>query len=411
MPPGRHRGRTRAGLAALVLAVSALSGTGTAAKVGTDPAPDACAAGAVRETPSEPTPSLPERILAPYDGLRERARERLGLDYEVAYSLLFQQGSGGVREGRSLVGQLHVQALWSPLHPPRFGSGSLGLYFVDLREFLGTSATEFSESLDSSFLVNDSDVDGAFTSLQELWWQQRLLAGRVGLVVGQLDLPSLMNANTYADDDTISFVAQPVSTNPVSAIPAPGLGAYLELVPSDLAYLSFAFVDANANGRYPDFETFARGEYVYAGELGLTPSFEGVGAGTYRFSGYYADETADEPAGSGFALSFEQELGDAWGLFLRYQVAFENEPALKQSLGVGAVATRPFGRAGDWLGLALIWAEPSDDTRRDEFGVEAYWRIQLGERLELTPDLQIHAHPGRDEAVSFVGGLRLRLVL
>jgi hypothetical protein len=352
-----------------------------------------------------------DRLLGPYDRLREHTRQELGLDYFAYYSTLFQQGSENVDDARSVVTQLHAVALWDVVEHPVLGKGSLGLYFVDVRQFLGKSASALSEHCDTSLGVNDGDVEEPFTALKDFWWEQRLLDERLSVLAGQIELQGLMNANTYADDDTFSFLAQPVATNPATVIVPAGLGAFAQAVPSDRWYLSLAFVDAAANGEYPDFETFANGEYLYAGELGLTPEIPGVGAGTYRLTGFWRDETAAAPAAAGWALSFEQDLGERAGLFLRYAAVDEEECDLEQVLGTGVVLRRPFGRDRDWIGFAFMWGDVTDDSLRNEYALETYWRVRLTERLEFTPDLQIHVHPERGDGVSLVGGLRLRIAL
>jgi carbohydrate-selective porin OprB len=353
-----------------------------------------------------------DRLLGPYDALREYTNEAFGLDYLAYYATLFQQGSeGDSDEARTLVTQLHAVALWDLVQHPVLGSGSLGLYFVDAREFLGKSTSALSEHCDTSLGVNDGGVDEPFTALVDLWWEQRFLEGRLNVLAGQIQLQGLMNANTYADDDTFSFLAQPVATNPATVIVPAGLGAFAQVAASDRWYLSLAFVDAAANGEYPDFETFANGEYLYAAELGLTPELPSVGAGTYRFTGFWRDDTEAAPAAAGWALSFEQDLGERAGLFLRYAGVDEEDCDLQQVLGTGAVLRRPFGRARDWIGFAFMWGAVTDDAPRNEYALEAYWRIQLTERLEFTPDLQVHMHPGRGDGVSVMGGLRLRIAL
>ena len=352
-----------------------------------------------------------DRLLGPYDALCDYTNQALGLDYLAYYATLFQQGSEDPDDARSLVTQLHAVALWDLVEHPMLGKGSLGLYFVDVREFLGKSAGALSEHCDTSLGVNDGDVDEPFTALVDLWWEQRFPDERFSVLAGQIELQGLMNANTYADDDTFSFLAQPVATNPATVIVPAGLGAFAQAVPSDRWYLSLAFVDAAANGEYPDFETFANGEYLYAGELGLTPEIPGIGAGTYRLAGFWRDETEAAPAAAGWALSFEQDLGERAGLFLRYAAVDEEECDLEQVLGTGVVLRRPFGRDRDWIGFAFMWGDVSDDSLRNEYALETYWRVQLTERLEFTPDLQIHIHPDRGDGVSLMGGLRLRIAL
>jgi carbohydrate-selective porin OprB len=354
---------------------------------------------------------IADRALSPYDLLRARANRELGLDYLAYYSTLLQQGSEEVVEARALVTQLHAVAHWDLVDDPVLGRGSLGFYFVDVRGFLGKSAGELSEHCDTSLGVNDADVDGAFTALKDLWWEQRFIDERFNVLAGQVELQGLMNANTYADDDTFSFLAQPVATNPATAFVPAGLGAFVETAPSDDWYLSLAFVDAGANGRYPDFESFAQGDYLYAGELGLTPNIEGMGTGVYRLTGFYREATPEAPSAAGMALSFEQDFGDHSALFLRYAAVDEEACDLAQVLGTGIVLRRPLGRARDWLGFAFMWGDLVHGARQNEYGLETFWRLQVTERLEVTPDLQLHFHPGRGDGLSLVGGLRLRIVL
>lgn len=143
--------------------------------------------------------------------------------------------------------------------------------------------------------MNDGDVDERFTALKDLWWEQRFLDERLNVLAGQIELQGLMNANTYADDDTFCLLAQPVATNPATLIVPAGLGAFAQVASSEHGYLSLAFVDAVANGEYPDFESSANGEYLYAAELALTPQIPRVGPGTYRFTGFWRDETEAAP--------------------------------------------------------------------------------------------------------------------
>ena len=37
-----------------------------------------------------------------------------------------------------------------------------------------------------------------------------------------------------------------------------------------------------------------------------------------------------------------------------------------------------------------MWQDPSDNTRRDDYGMEMFWRLQLTENIQLTPDVQLY---------------------
>ena len=82
---------------------------------------------------------------------------------------------------------------------------------------------------------------------------------------------------------------------------------------------------------------------------------------------------------------------------------------MQQSLAAGIVFTQAFGYNNDWLGLGFIWTDPSDGTRRDDYGMEMFWRLQLTENIQLTPDVQLYfdpsTNPNRDIEAAF--GLRV----
>jgi porin len=75
----------------------------------------------------------------------------------------------------------------------------------------------------------------------------------------------------------------------------------------------------------------------------------------------------------------------------------------------GFVFTQAFGYNNDWLGFGLIWNDPSDGNRRDDYEVETFWRLQLAENIQLTPDVQLYFDPStsptRDIEAAF--GLRV----
>ncbi len=43
----------------------------------------------------------------------------------------------------------------------------------------------------------------------------------------------------------------------------------------------------------------------------------------------------------------------------------------------------------DELGFASFWVDPVKQNQNDEYGVETFWRFQLTNRSQLTPDIQL----------------------
>jgi carbohydrate-selective porin OprB len=342
--------------------------------------------------------------------MRNRALDELGLSFLVDYSLMYQHHTEGERD-QTLNHELDVVAQWWLVDSERWGRGGIGLLFSDLREFLGTSTSEFSHSLGTSFLTNDTNVEGGEPQLRILWWEQTLLEERLTLVAGQLQLGNLLDQNTYASDDRTSFFAKPLA-GASKDFPDSGLGAGFAVRVTPGLSLFAGFQDTTANGQYPDFDSLVEGNFVYAAELRFDSPFDALGEGAYRFTGFYLPANPGTDRVWGLALSFDQAVHEQLGLFVRwgYADAPEATASIRSRLGAGVVWTRPFGSSEDWLGLGFIWVRPHDPSLRDEYALETYWRIQLTERVQFTPDLQLVFEPSLRPEADFaaVGGLRIR---
>ena len=195
------------------------------------------------------------RLLAPYDALREKSREKLGLDYLRLYSR-------------------------------RFGSGRVALWFTDQREFRGTTTRQLSDSLGISFLLNDTDFDGR-TGLRVLWREQRFLDERVSYLAGQIEMESVFSQNRYAGDDRFSFLASPLAGVGRGFFPEAGLG------------------DATGKRHVSRLRDGRPGRVHLPGRARLLARLAAPRTEAYRFTGYYTAATRDGPSEAGFALSFD----------------------------------------------------------------------------------------------------------
>ena len=108
-------------------------------------------------------------------------------------------------------------------------------------------------------------------------------------------------------------------------------------------------------------------------------------------------------------FSLQQELSKKVATFLRFGTGDGRRTTIQQSLSTGLVFTQAFGYNNDWLGVGFIWADPADGTRKDDYGLETFWRLQLTENIQFTPDFQLYLDPSQnpDHDVELAFGLRL----
>lgn len=142
-------------------------------------------------------------------------------------------------------------------------------------------------------------------------------------------------------------------------------------------------------------------------QLELKPKLDD-GQGLYHIFAWHLDETDKTAEANGFALNLEQGFGNC-PPFFRYSYGDQDRNdsksnAIRQSANVGIGYDRVFGRSKDWIAVVASWAEPTDESLRDQSGLE------LDSSFRLTPHAQwIHHHPKNpvDDNIR-VAGLRAK---
>ena len=85
-----------------------------------------------------------------------------------------------------------------------------------------------------------------------------------------------------------------------------------------------------------------------------------------------------------------------------------SSPLYNKSVTVGLIHYTP--ERADLMGAGLNWGEPSDDTLRNQWSFESFYRIQIAQNMAFTPSLQILLNPSLSEQSSiWIAGARLRI--
>jgi porin len=326
------------------------------------------------------------------------------------YAPMWQVGTQGGNNSNMFSQSFNLYAEWELIHRPG-NEGTLYSFFLHESESLGTTAGQFADSVGTTILPND-DVGDAVNALAHLAWTQKCLDGNVEISVGQLALKLMLDQNDYAGWDRVSFASGPLSGNLVRNFPIAALGIDTTVHLTDDLQVSFLLADADGYPFYPDFKSFGR-RFVYVPGFVYTPEVHGLGKGRYEVNFSHIERTerfgGTGPASSVWLFSFQQELSPKLATFFRFGTGDGKRTAVQQSLATGVVFTQALGFNNDWLGLGFIWNEPTDGTRPDDYGMETFWRFQLTENVQITPDVQVYFDPSqsvsRDTQAAF--GLRL----
>jgi hypothetical protein len=237
--------------------------------------------------------------------------------------------------------------------------------------------------------------------------------------VGNQVAPALLDPFRFKDPRK-SFSTGPFNFH--TTIPAPtfGFGASIKWIPSEDSpwYVAGTLNDVNGDPNIMglDWSTVSRGEFFYAGEVGYNWK---RGKGDYDHLSlmvFWADERStrnpDGPAnkaGGGFSILGEKQINKLI-MFAKYtyntaeggggQASFSNNTAT-----LGAVYKNLFNTSGE-TGIGFYFMDPIDEVfgeqARNQFGMDAFWRVLLTRNIIVTPAMRFVVNPSLNPEATFV---------
>ena len=345
---------------------------------------------------------------------RRLSRER-GIDYAFVNAPIGQIGSEGGETYADNEMDLYLQ--WR-IEENASVTSRLFFWGTYVQTFSDNTNGEFSRSQQmlTSPISAGTDPNRHFTAPSALWWEQAFHNRGLTYRAGQLYATSLWGNNRYTADDREGFTNSVLSSNvglPWSDRPR-GLGVMVKQA-LGFGYVAAGIQDAKAEQDRIDFDSAFDGRLLYTVEVGITPALNQDREGRYTVAvGYMDTDPGGQQSSWGLAFSLRQELNPEMGVFAQFRHTFGNRVAqeIRSSANLGLVFKQPFGWTDDSLGIGLLYARPDDAGLRDEFGVEAYWRLQLTHRLDFTPGVQIIRPRARGaNGTTAIGSMRIRYVL
>ncbi|MGB5611054.1 MAG: carbohydrate porin [Sedimenticolaceae bacterium] len=352
-----------------------------------------------------------------YDDFKARLREEYGLTIGMDYNMLFQHASESPGEENAAGGVFRFFGRWTVLGEETGTPASIE-FKVENRHRLGTDIAPSALAGEIGYAgltaVPFSDAGWLLTNL---YWHQSLDENRLAYIVGIVDVTDYVDVyglvNPWTDFSNLAF-----SNDPTIPAPDQGLGAALRWSVDDHYYVLAGLADANGDPSDPwdSVDTFFNdGEYFKHIEAGWHGSWDARLDDNIHLTLWQADERtqADIPDGWGVAFSFSKRINERWLPFLRIGYADGSGAVLERSVSTGFAHYTPDKQGV--FGLGLNWGRPNQDAfgmdARDQYTVEAYYRLQIADHLTITPDIQLIKDPATnpDDDCLWVAGLRARL--
>jgi len=349
------------------------------------------------------------------DELMDQLAEKTGLSFGVDYSTQFFSASGrpAGASGDASGGMARLYGKWELIDRGGATSGTLNFKVEHRHSYTDTAPSGFSLNLGNVGVMGGPFNDNQWR-LTNLYWRQGL-GERAVAYVGFLDATDFVDVYSLASPWT-AFTNLAFSTGSASmALPNDAtFGAMLGLWATDNLYAISSITDLNADPTDP-FKSaeafFDQSEYFKSIEVGWTTSKERFFTDNFHLTVWHVDkiESTGTSDGWGMNLSASYWINDAFMPFVRGGFAEDGGSLLESSISAG-IAANVYDR--DLVGLAANWGEPNEDTfgpgLDDQFGIEAFYRLQLSQSVRITPSVQLLFDPALnpDEDFAAVFGLR-----
>jgi len=256
---------------------------------------------------------------------------------------------------------------------------------------------------------------------QKFVYTQNFFDEHLYIVVGKQDPESYIDLNEYANDENRQFIGQPFVDNPLLDDEV-DYGPLIALGGSPLDDLHLIFVlQSTGWAMLPEEDQKSSWDDLfhrpfYGGQVTYTPRIGGL-AGNYRLYGWNFSYDYPRLTGSGTSkrwgvgISFDQEIEETTGLFLR--AGYQNEKVydFPWFLSGGVSLEGIFSARSDdtfGMGVAGLFANPDTGNHGTEVHFESYWRFHISKYFAITPDLQYVLNPKGDSNADGVAAGTLR---
>ena len=247
--------------------------------------------------------------------------------------------------------------------------------------------------------------------LTNLYWRKWFAGGRGGFVVGQVDVYDYTNVNSISSPWS-GFANLAFQQQATFGGPSQGLGAAMQWRLSDRWTVLGGL--ANANGDPSDpwdsaEKLFESGETFKHLALGWSPEWANRYDDMVQLTIWQVDERKEAGVDGGHGVSFAASGSSGrWRHFLRAGYARDAGAILDRAVSMGLGYDPRDG--GDLAGLGVAWGRAPDNSR-DQYTLEAFYRYDWTDFLQLTPSIQYVVNPADDPESSsiLVLGARFRV--
>ena len=344
---------------------------------------------------------------------KKTLKDEHGFGFSIDYTSVLLTASETSTDNTGAGGIARVYGAWDLVNG---GAGALIWKFEHRHAYGDTSPFDFSMGQMGYVGLQEPPFNDSDFRTQNLYWRHRLNGGRSTIMAGILDATDYVDAFALASP-WLHFMNFGFSTGS-AAIGLPNdaaVGIAYGSMVTDNMYIIAGITDTNGDPSDPfsGFDNFfSDNEYFTSVEIGWTSSHQRIIFDNTHVTVWHKDKqvVAGVNSGWGLAFSYSRYLDDNFMPFIRGAYADDGGSLLQKSLSIGmGYQTVAFSGL---LGVGLNWGEPNEDTfapgMKDQYAIEAFYRVPVGDRFAVTADTQLIKDPALNPTESTIWMFNVR---
>lgn len=346
---------------------------------------------------------------------------RNGLEVTFQYTAMIQNSSDlipGIEDKLPSAqntlsgGDADLMIKWNAYQPGEASAGYFRLSAENRHSYSKLPAIAMGPQTGSLWLTMRGWTEYDGTALTEFYWHQGTLDSPFEYRIGRVKNTTIWNGGKYIGGNT-GIVGGQVTGTPamVTLFSGWSVNAVYHPVGGTTHITAGVF---QSNGDNEDFKPLRMDELIYALQVGWKPKFWGY-KGRYHIFAWHVDETDDTSEANGFAVNAEHKFGNLTPFF-RYSFGDQDRSdpkshSIRQNANIGIGYDGVFGQSKDWAAIVATWAEPTDETLNDQYGLEFDYSFRFTPHIILTPHVQLIQDPSMNTSKNnvLVIGLRARM--
>jgi len=363
----------------------------------------------------------------PWFEFKRRLNENTGLQLSFNYSSMFIGASDVIADGNQRTaasGIFDATVKWTFIgRKSGKNQGSL-VWWIDSRHlYYGDVAPQFHFMETGSATMGALKFNKWVIHTLEFYYQQSLFSGRMGLVIGKIDMPDWFTYHGLLHP-MLHFMDFAFSVNPTVSWSNPGMGVVLGgWLNKDKQFGLMIGLNDVAGTDISDppffnlgFDQWKNGKFLKMVEFIYTPSYDRFYYNRISLTIWHSDELleSDEsfftsPSSKGFSLQGTWVIEDKFIPTVTFGLSDGDGANALSRINLSLMHAWYF-LSHDLFAIGLNYTE-STITGNNQFLSEVFYRFTLSKAISLTPMVKFVINPALNENTNFLFyyGLRSRI--